>query len=57
MATTIDALLAQASELTGGLTDFGDGFLVEGVEFFRTVYGNGANGTLNRIEQIAEVHG
>lgn len=36
MATTIDALLAQASELTGGLTDFGDGTFRDGLEVFLT---------------------
>ena len=51
MATTIDALLAQASELSGGLTDFGDDSFRDGLEVFLSSAAE--EGQLTEIGQAA----
>ncbi len=51
MTTAVDPLLAQASELTGGLADFGDGSFRDGLEIFLQ---SGANeGQLTEIGKAA----
>ena len=54
MTTAVDPLLAQASELTGGLADFGDDSFRDGLEVFLD---SGANeGQLTEIGKAARIN-